>query len=315
MYDASCRVDEWVTNRRVVTKGDASVCEICLRWVKRCEHAPAATRIQTVFRGRRARRMVELKKTESIRAVVVIQRIARGNVTRNRVEGLRAERAAAATILQKWVRGKMARRYVARKAEIDFNSASRIKGVLFGMLVRKVAALRHARRLKGCMLIQRVVRGNSSRTQTRALAASRTAAAVTIQRLWRGKESRAQSASQHEAWSLIKSSIMLHLPHNTQQAALALQKLPVSMKAKMDILHRLPVNNKIQQEIAELVEGVSKQAVSANPLTSIVHGAKASSGFVLKPAPAHLKREYLQPKDVRTRFNSYRKFGAAPAAE
>ena len=68
------RIEEWLNNKRVVTKNDDAVCWICLRcelvlcqgyrsyvayrWVKRCVHYPAAVKVQAWWRMIYEQRMV-----------------------------------------------------------------------------------------------------------------------------------------------------------------------------------------------------------------------------------------------------------------
>ena len=159
------RVEEWINNRRIVTKGDCSVCEICLRWVKRCPHYLSCIKIQTIYRGVLARRRVALKKTETARALVAMQRVVRGYIARFIVKQLRLERTQtlAATTLQKNARGNKARIHVSQKAVLDLNAATCIQAAMSAFDTRRQTQMIHNLQLASAVGIQRIWKGLLSR--------------------------------------------------------------------------------------------------------------------------------------------------------
>jgi len=305
------RVEEWINNRRIVTKGDCSVCEICLRWVKRCPHYLSCIKIQTIYRGVLARRRVALKKTETARALVAMQRVVRGYIARFTVKQLRLERTQAATTLQKIARGHKARIYVSQKAALDLNAATCIQATMAAFATRRQTQMIHNSQLASAVGIQRIWKGLLSRRTTKRLAGEARGAAIDIQRVWRGAKSRKDTASAHESWNLIKGEIMSYLPHSVLQASMALQRLPVSAQAKYEILMRLPIAESVKTAIHQEI-GNANRPPQPTSLDSLIKGQVSAPQYQPK---SRLAAGFIRPADVRSRFISYRRFGVAPAAE
>lgn len=98
---------------------------------ERAKQERAATRIQSIARGRQARRRVAAKRVEVAeeraaraaqeeKAALHMQRVGRGKLARKRVQGIRDERKqhAAATKIQAVKRGKSARLHVRKKRRV-----------------------------------------------------------------------------------------------------------------------------------------------------------------------------------------------------
>lgn len=142
--------------------------------------AAAATRIQSRFRGIRARKSFVEKRS----AVAVIQRAARSFAARRSQAKAEEENA---TRIQATFRG-----HIARKVATNIKSAiSALQGAALGHLCRKtVADAGEARRHAAATLIQAAQRGRMARNEARR----RASACVTLQAAMRGHLARKRSA-------------------------------------------------------------------------------------------------------------------------
>ena len=99
--------------------------------------SPHLSRIQSIKRGKDARKQADVEKQEKLKAITKMQAVYRGKVARKDVKQMREQQEEAATKIQAIKRGKDARKQADLEKQEKLKAITKMQAVYRGKVARK----------------------------------------------------------------------------------------------------------------------------------------------------------------------------------